>query len=143
MTIQDSNRVHLQHEAEHVAGLDILFPGQGYDNPRIMPLPLEAFRPPAFVHKTAPDMYAEIEALLREVWELNEQCVGERLLEAEAYLVFADLPRPLIKRIRKWIEKYLLRRLQQNNPRDKGSPMATFERLEEECKQILYRMALS
>ena len=134
--IQDSERGRLRYETERATELDSMITGRRYDNPRIVSLPVEAFRPPAFVRKTAPNMYAELNSLLREVWELNERCVGERLLEAEACLVFADLRRPLAKRIQKWCETYLLRRVQRDNPRDRSDALLTCDRLEDECRQI-------
>ena len=82
-------------------------------------------------------MYSELAELLLEAWELNEQFVGEHLLETEVHLVFADLNRPLITRLQRWCETYFLRRLQRDNPRDNGNPIATYERLVQECRQIL------
>ena len=100
--IQDSERARLRYETARAIELDSMITGTRHDNPLIVSLPLEACHPPAFVRKTAPDMYAELETVLIEVRERNEQCVGERLLDTAACMMFAGLRQPLVKRMQKW-----------------------------------------
>lgn len=137
MTIQESERAQLRHEVRRAIASDSVASGERYDNPQIVSLPRDAFQPPSLIYKTAPDMYSELSELLLEAWDLNEQFVGERLIETMVHLSFADLHRPLITRLQKWCETYFLRRLQKDNSRDKGNPIATCERLVQECQRIL------
>jgi hypothetical protein len=98
----------------------------------------DIYRPPPHLEKTATsDERTRLEALLREMWEINEAFVGERTLEAEAYLVLTGDHEHLVKRIEQWCESYFSRRFQKTNNRDKGDPFRKYERLLGEYDDIL------
>ena len=70
--IQEPELVQLRYEYEHANAADRVLTGAKYPNPRVTSLPIGAFLPPAFVRKTAPDLYPELEECLSDLWSLNE-----------------------------------------------------------------------
>jgi hypothetical protein len=77
----------------------------------VQPHPPEQFRPPPFLSRTATMGEAEeLTRLLAELWEVNEQHIGEPVLKVVAYYAVTGLGRDLSERFRAWSDRYFRRR---------------------------------
>ena len=78
----------------------------------VQPHPPEQFRPPPFLSRTATMGEAEeLTRLLAELWEVNEQHIGEPVLKVVAYYAVTGLGRDLSERFRAWSDRYFRRRV--------------------------------
>jgi hypothetical protein len=106
---------------------------------RIAPQPRAAYAPPAFLVKTAtaPEQ-AELARLLDQLWEVNEQHVGQKTLEAEMALVLSGADRPLLNGLRVWCGSYFGHRSDPSRltPQDRMDPFMMFLRLYRELENI-------
>ena len=111
---------------------------------RILQQPREAYRPPSFLGKIAPpEEVAELAEILGELWEVNQEHVGDPTLEVEAYYVLTGQRHDLTERLIAWCRRIFERRSDPGriNPRDQGDPFIRFERLREDFDRILGRVS--
>jgi hypothetical protein len=80
---------------------------------------------------------------LDELWEVNQEHVGELILEVEAYYVLTGLRRELTNRRIAWCRRFFERRSAPDriNPMDRGDPFIRFERLQKDFDDILGRVS--
>jgi len=105
--------------------------------------PRELYRPPLFLSRTAtPAQVADLEESLRELWEINEQHVGENTREVEVYYCVTGEYRPLSERLRRWCQSYFERRADPSrlSPQVHNDPFELFQKLLEEYTNILGRL---
>jgi hypothetical protein len=126
-----------RNEAKRKLGL----PGHVDFKERIESQPSDNYTPPVFLRKTATtDQYAEFGLILDELRELNEEHVGKRKREVEAYLHWIGWLQLLQDRLMAWLDSYLASRLERYDPRDKGNKFLQFMRLGEECNQLFQKL---
>lgn len=109
-----------QHAARFQASLDL--PIRSLDRKSVT-LPTEVER---FVGASEA---RELQAILDEVWELNERLVGEGQLEAFVQINGSPEQLELIERSLRWARAYVPRRLARPSTRDRGCPYRRFMRL--------------
>jgi hypothetical protein len=140
MTV-DFNARHLLIEAKYIQAERKLVPGHVDFKERIESQPSDNYTPPVFLRKTAtPDQYAEFGLILDELRALNEEHVGKRTREVEAYLHWIGWIQLLQDRLMAWLGSYLASRLERYDPRDNGNKFLQFVRLGEECDQLFQKM---
>ena len=83
-----------------------------------------------------------LQALLFEVWELNERYVGEPLVDAYIQINGSPEQHDIILRSLDWARGYVARRLPRPNSRDRGCPYRKFLRLYNELVLFLDRLGL-
>lgn len=116
--------------------LGLIDPGE-----RIQHIPIEEYRPPGYLQKTATaHELKELDGILCEMNSINEEYVGSRSAEAEACLCVSGQYLPLIARIKAWCESYFGHRLRKVNGRDRGNGGRTYVRLFEEYGRIFGRL---
>jgi hypothetical protein len=107
---------------------------------RVLSQPREAYRPPSFLRKIAlPGEVAELAGILDELWSVNEEHVGEIILEVEAYYALTGRRRDITERLIAWCRRFFEQRSDPGrpNPKDRGDPYLRFERLLKEFNDIL------
>lgn len=110
---------------------------------RIVSQPRELYRIPHFLENTASaDQCADLQSILHEVWEHNENHVGEFTREAEVYFALNGDDLQLTRRCIDWSRAYLTGRSDRSRfkPQDRGDPVTVFERLVREFYDILGRL---
>jgi hypothetical protein len=133
---READRVAANHRA---LGL----PGVARDA-KIASQPRTRFQLPTFLEQTtSPASHQQLVDLLSQVNVINEQFVGEYVLEVESYLSVTRQDYPLSEALRLWTERYLRERIARPNPlRDGVDPVRTFQRLEGELARVLESLAL-
>jgi hypothetical protein len=125
---------HLSAEADRISRQDARSHGGLTPIPRdeeIRPQPAEAYRPPAFLAKTAtPAQVEELARLLSRLREVNDEHAGENTLESQVYYVVTGLGRELEEGFRRWCEGYFLARADSRhvNPQVGNDPFLLFEK---------------
>lgn len=102
--------------------------------------PREVYRPPLFVDRLAPaGEVAELAHLLDELWEVNQEHVGDPILEVEAYYALTGQGDDLSRHPTAWCRRFFERRADPDriNPMDRGDPFIRFERLLKDFNDIL------
>src|SRR4051812_2039103 len=109
----DANQ--LRSEADRISRNDAKVAGAiGGIVPReetIEPQPVELYRSPTFLKKTAsPELIAELDQILRTLWEINGLHVGQNTKEIEVFYSVTGEYRTLVERARAWCHSYFERR---------------------------------
>lgn len=136
------NPRQLRHEAESVERSDagIPIPGHVDLSECVQDQPRALYGPPAYVKKTGTTaMHDELCTILDDMWQCNQEHVGECTREAEAYLVLTGECSEVVQRLVAWCGQYFERRLAQQNPKDRGDPFEKYVRLLDEYNDILAR----
>ena len=107
---------------------------------RVRSVPREDYRLPRFIGKiAADDEVAELTGIVDELWSVNEEHVGERILEVEAYYDLTGQRHELTERLISWCRRFFEKRSDPAlyNPKDQGDPFLKFERLLNEFHDTL------
>src|SRR5687767_6932535 len=72
----------------------------------VEPQPAELYRPPEQLRRTAPEAFQQLEESLRRLWEANNDWVGERCVEVEAYYAATGQHLDLKQRLRESYAQY-------------------------------------
>ena len=129
----EAERVQMSHEQ-----LGVTSTPKARD--RVLSQPKEAYRPPSFVPKTAPPgEVAELVGILSELWSVNQEHVGEKILEVEAYYALTGQRHDITERLIAWCHQFFERRSDpgRTNPKDRGDPFLRFVLLLKEFNDIL------
>jgi hypothetical protein len=111
---------------------------------RIRSVSREEYRLPAFIGKIAEsEDVVELTSIVDELWSVNEEHVGERILEVEAYFALTGQRHELTERLISWCRRVFEKRSDPAlyNPKDQGDPFLKFERLLQEFSNILGRLS--
>lgn len=104
--------------------------GPEVESYRIKSFPREAYRPAFFVEQTGtPELYRELSDLLGQLWEINEEHVGELNTDVNVYFALTGIHAALSERLMDWCGRYLALRVVRENPRDHGSSFLKYGRL--------------
>lgn len=99
----------------------------------------ELYRPRGHLNKTAFGRVEELEGLLRELWEVNEEWVGVKTWEVDAYLTVIGDDLGLKHRLSGWCDWYFGTRsepLSRLNPRNNNDPFILAEQVVKEWKEV-------
>jgi hypothetical protein len=108
------------------------------DSYQIQSVPRGDYRPAPWVVKTSSlALDGELGKLLEQMWELNEQHVGEDVNVVGVFCALTGEHEALSRSLREWVGRYLAGRLAKCNPADDDDPLKTFERLLSECIKAL------
>jgi hypothetical protein len=108
------------------------------DKERVEEQRSEDYDPPGDVKKTAtPEEYQTLCEILGEICKVNNEFIGEPTHQVEAYLCTTGANVEIEEKTRNWCQSYFSRRMKKDNGRDKGNPLATFDRLRGEYDRIL------
>jgi hypothetical protein len=106
----------------------------------VVPQPPELYRAPSFLAKTAtPELTAELDRLLAELWRVNQDFVGEKNLEVQAYFTATGEHRDLERRFWSWCDSYFGHRASDPrllNPQNHNDPLVLMVRLWNETMSI-------
>ncbi|MBI3468885.1 MAG: hypothetical protein HY000_38260 [Planctomycetes bacterium] len=141
------HRLQLKYEADAVAvndravGRDGIVPADErveFIAPESVQLPRSRLKPASDAEHRA------LNSLLAELCDLNNQHVGERTREAEAFLVLSGLHHDLVASIELWCETYFARRADPSliNPKDGGDPFLKFLRLAAEYHELIGKLGV-
>src|SRR5687768_15670150 len=104
-------KVEADRVAANTAGLSFPFYDLIPRDEAVAEQSTELYRPPSFLRKTAlPGLVEDLAELLHQLWEVNQELVGEKVLEVEAYYAATGEHRGLEERFRRWCDAYFRRR---------------------------------
>ena len=112
-------------------------PGGDLDTFPVASQPQSAYRLASFVGALATcEEHDALSGLLYELWLLNEEHVGEPILQVNIYFALTGTHERLENSFMQWLEGYFTRRVKKENPKDKGNSFQKFMRLYREFAEM-------
>jgi hypothetical protein len=131
----DRHRIEARNIEENDGPLGL--PGHVPFNERIASQPKERFKVPSFIRKTGSERLSqELGEIFDELWDSNEQYVGERSRIAEIAICSSEPYPQMRERLIRWSRNYFRIRLTKNDGKDNSDPNLKFYRLAEESDKI-------
>ncbi len=131
MLLEPSKR-QLAAEANRLLSLERALPrsAEPVENYHIESYLEEAYRPKSYLRKMmTPALYDELSSILAALRALNEDYVGEPIVEVKVYFALTAIHKPLRDRMLLWTKALLDVRTQKYNPHDQDNECRKFRRL--------------
>jgi hypothetical protein len=107
------------------------------ENYRVQSYSSQAYRPKPWLRRTTtPAQYANLTAILEDLRALNEEHVGEPIIEVNVYFALTGVHESLDNRLFEWTKLFLVDRLKKANPKDKDDELWKFTRLYNEYLEV-------
>lgn len=99
---------------------------------RVLAQAERAYRPPPFLAKIVPaEEVAELAEILHDLWSVDQEQVGEKILEVQAYYALTGQRHDITERLTAWCRRFFERRSEpgQIDPMDRGDQFVRYKRL--------------
>ena len=142
----DANQ--LKREADRISRNDSRSAPRGIDlvprDETVQAQPADLYKAPAYLKKTAtPELVAELNGILRALWEINEQHQGQKTMEVEVFYMVTGEYRTLAERARAWCRAYFEQRADPSrlSPQVGNDPFELYLKLIDEYDTIFGNLA--